>query len=412
MKTLFISYNSALEPLIQSQGIPYLKGLSGNGIECTLLSFEKPRMQGKDWKEKKNRLKMELKNSGIDWHILKYHKKPTVPATAFDICQGIIRGLSIILKKKIDIIHARAAVPAVMAYILAKITKKKLICDIRGLMAEEYVDGGMWKENSLLYRITRSCERRIYSSANGLVVLSENIKDFFITSSYLLTQRAIKQRNISVIPCCVDTAKFNKEGNPDRKLSEQLNLDNKFVFLYSGSLGTWYLFNEMIDFFMTAKKAIHNAHFLILTAMRKKSLQNALALKKITCQEITILNTEFENIQNYIRLADVGVFFIKPAFSKKSSCPIKFAEYLASGLPVIINKGVGDTDKIVENSQIGVVLKAFTEDEYSSATAKILELLKNKERLSEQCVLIANKLFSLEIGISRYSGLYHRVFSS
>lgn len=355
---------------------------------------------------------MELKNSGIDWHILKYHKKPTVPATAFDICQGIIRGLSIILKKKIDIIHARAAVPAVMAYILAKITKKKLICDIRGLMAEEYVDGGMWKENSLLYRITRSCERRIYSSANGLVVLSENIKDFFITSSYLLTQRAIKQRNISVIPCCVDTAKFNKEGNPDRKLSEQLNLDNKFVFLYSGSLGTWYLFNEMIDFFMTAKKAIHNAHFLILTAMRKKSLQNALALKKITCQEITILNTEFENIQNYIRLADVGVFFIKPAFSKKSSCPIKFAEYLASGLPVIINKGVGDTDKIVENSQIGVVLKAFTEDEYSSATAKILELLKNKERLSEQCVLIANKLFSLEIGISRYSGLYHRVFSS
>src|SRR3989338_11459019 len=104
----------------------------------------------------------------------------------------------------------------------------------------------------------------------------------------------------------------------------------------------------MIDFFMTAKKAIHNAHFLILTAMRKKSLQNALALKKITCQEITILNTEFENIQNYIRLADVGVFFIKPAFSKKSSCPIKFAEYLASGLPVIINKGVGDTDKIVD----------------------------------------------------------------
>src|SRR3989338_4928570 len=270
MKTLFISYNSALEPLIQSQGIPYLKGLSGNGIECTLLSFEKPRMQGKDWKKKKNRLKMELKNSGIDWHILKYHKKPTVPATAFDICQGIIRGLSIILKKKIDIIHARAAVPAVIAYILAKITKKKLICDIMGLMAEEYVDGGMWKENSLLYRITRSCERRIYSSANGLVVLSENIKDFFITSSYLLTQRAIKQKNISVIPCCVDTAKFNKEGNPDRKLSEQLNLDNKFVFLYSGSLGTWYLFNEMIDFFMTAKKAIHNTHFLIFTALRKK----------------------------------------------------------------------------------------------------------------------------------------------
>ena len=41
MKTLFISYNGALEPLIQSQGTPYLKGLSNKGVKCFLLSFEK-----------------------------------------------------------------------------------------------------------------------------------------------------------------------------------------------------------------------------------------------------------------------------------------------------------------------------------------------------------------------------------
>ena len=39
---LFISYNGMLEPLGQTQVIPYLTELANAGVLVTLLSFEKP----------------------------------------------------------------------------------------------------------------------------------------------------------------------------------------------------------------------------------------------------------------------------------------------------------------------------------------------------------------------------------
>jgi hypothetical protein len=145
MKTLFISYNGASEPLIQSQGIPYLKGLSDKGIKCFLLSFEKKI-------ECADKLKKELNEYGIKWYHLRYHKSPSLPATLFDMLAGISAGLYIVISKNINIVHSRGTVPAVMGYAIARLTGKKFIFDARGLMAEEYIDGGMWKRGSFLYK--------------------------------------------------------------------------------------------------------------------------------------------------------------------------------------------------------------------------------------------------------------------
>ena len=41
-RVLFISYNGMLDPLGQSQVIPYLRELAKRGVRFTLLSFERP----------------------------------------------------------------------------------------------------------------------------------------------------------------------------------------------------------------------------------------------------------------------------------------------------------------------------------------------------------------------------------
>ena len=40
-RVLFISYNGMLEPLGQTQVLPYLRKLAQRGVQFTLLSFEK-----------------------------------------------------------------------------------------------------------------------------------------------------------------------------------------------------------------------------------------------------------------------------------------------------------------------------------------------------------------------------------
>src|ERR1041384_360559 len=72
-RVLYISYNGMLDPLGQSQVIPYLKQLNQRGVEFTLLSFERPEALAKHDTEIE-RVRSDLATSGIDWHWLRYHR--------------------------------------------------------------------------------------------------------------------------------------------------------------------------------------------------------------------------------------------------------------------------------------------------------------------------------------------------
>ena len=78
-----------------------------------------------------------------------------------------------------------------------------------------------------------------------------------------------KKIKFSVIPCAVDTERF-KSKTKDNALLSRLGIQSKIVIAYVGSLGTWYMFSEMIDFFKSAINLDKNVHFLILTQTDKR----------------------------------------------------------------------------------------------------------------------------------------------
>ena len=111
----------------------------------------------------------------------------------------------------------------------------------------------------------------------------------------------------------------------------------------------------------------------------------------------------------FIKLADAGLFFIKPCFSKRFSSPTKLAEYLACGLPIIINSGIGDTEKIVSDNRVGVMVRDFNEKEYLDKTEELLDLLKEGKELSKRCRLIVENYLSLDMGVGRYLNIYREL---
>ena len=335
-----------------------------------------------------------------------------MPATLFDVLIGVLFGLYIVISSGIDVVHSRGLVSAVMGYAITRLTGKKFIFDVRGLMAEEYADGGMWPRNGFLYRVSLYIEKKLLCQADRIVVLSENIKDFLLNSDYLSKQKCdIVRKKITVIPCCVDTERFNKESDLTETLRRKYKISDKFVFLYIGSVGTWYLLEQMIDFFVVAKTLISNAHFLLLTHVDKDAVISAWRKRDLSFDDISIDDAEFSNIPYYIKLADVGMFFIKPCLSKRSSCPIKFSEYLACGLPVLINKGIGDTDKIVRDNEAGVVIESFDNASYAKGLKDLIKLKSmNDGLLSKRCRSVAEGLFSLRKGTDSYFNVYSGLF--
>ena len=60
----------------------------------------------------------------------------------------------------------------------------------------------------------------------------------------------------------------------------------------------------------------------------------------------------------------LGIFFIKPVYSKIASCATKLGEFLSCGVPCITNRGIGDHNEILTNSRTGIVLNDFSHSRY------------------------------------------------
>ncbi|HRZ67241.1 MAG TPA: glycosyltransferase [Candidatus Omnitrophota bacterium] len=404
MNILFITYNGATEPLIRSQGIPYLKGLSKNGIGCAIMSFEKSRPD-----DASGRLEEELRASGIKWKKLRYHKSPSLPATVFDILTGIAAGTKLALSQKADIIHARATVPAVMAYLIALLTRKKFVYDERGLMAEEYADGGIWKRDGAVYRAVRRIEKFLLVKADAVVVLTENIRKFLVEGDYL--GGGGSGLNIHVIPCCVDLDKFKRPAEGKQALREKVapGFAGRFMFIYTGSIGTWYMPSEMLDFLVAAKEEIPGACMIFVTHIDREAVIRQRDEKGLTDRDVIVTGAEYDRMPEYLCAADAGIFFIRPVLSKRSSCPIKFAEYLSCGLPVVINSGIGDTAQTVMENSAGAVVNGFSRTEYREAARRIASIAAEGPESYKRCRNAAESGFSLGSGVEKYMDVYDSV---
>ncbi len=400
MEVLYISYDGATDNLGQSQIIPYILGLSSEGVRLTLLTFEKEAALRNVALMDSVRGKL---NSSIDWIPLKYHKAPSVIVTAYDIIHGFFVGLRQVKKKGIRVLHGRSFIGSVIALLLKKAAGARVLLDIRGFWPEERVEGGLWRENGLLFRIAKRVERSLIMNADEIVVLTKNAKKEIEGMDYLKN----KGTSINVIPTCVDinSGIVQRPGNLSLNLRET---DNKFVISYIGSVSTWYMPAEIFRFFDAAGRVINNAFLLILTK-EKKFLENLLKKNGQRRDDISVLSVEQGFVPQYLSFAKAGLAFYKPGYSRKACSPTKIGEYLSCGLPVIINKGIGDCDEIVLKENIGVVINEFSEDEYKRAAAELLRLLSEGERLKDRCRSAAKRYFSLDMGVERYRDIYKRL---
>src|SRR5262249_36143386 len=147
------SYNGLSTPLVQSQVLPYLRELGRLGARFVLLTFEPGRPATGDVRA--------IRQSGILWHHLPYHRAWTLPATAFDIAAGASLGQLLARRHRLNLVHARGYPPAMMARLIQLVGHLPFIFDMRGLMADEYADAGNWSRASAAYRITKRAEKQL-----------------------------------------------------------------------------------------------------------------------------------------------------------------------------------------------------------------------------------------------------------
>lgn len=394
---LYITYDGILEPLGQSQALAYLEKLSTDR-PIHLLSFEKP----EDLKDlaARNRVASRIRAAGIHWHPLRYHKRPSALATAWDIGVGTALGLWLVLRHRIGIVHARSYVPAVMALALQKITGAKFVFDMRGFWADERVDGGLWPRDGRMYRVAKEFERRFLLNANHVVSLTDAAVGEMARFDYLRG----RMPPVTVIPTCADLDRF-------RPSSEPRDPDTPFTLGYVGSAGTWYLFDAVAACFMQLRRLRPDARLLVINRNEHAYILDQLQSAGIAPDAVEIRAAPHEEVPAEMARMDAGIFFYKPSYSRSACSPTKLGEFLGCGIPCLSNAGVGDMAGILEGDRVGVAVAAFDPDSLHGGLSRLLALVDSPD-ISSRCVASARKHFSLAEGVSRYRDVYRALESA
>ena len=418
-RTLYICYFGLREPLVQTQVLPYLRELRKGGptsganggkpdtldpVDVTLLTFE-PEFR-KTWTaEERKAVKEQLAAEGIEWHATGYHKWPSVPATFFDILNGTRIVWNLMRRQKYDVLHGRVHIPTLMGAVARKFSrqKPKLLFDIRGFFPEEYTDAGRWPEGGWLYRAAKRVERWLLKESDGFVVLTEKARDILFPESKETGFDRLG-RPVEVIPCCVDLERF-RGGVSREEARSRLGVEDKFVIAYIGSFGGWYMTDEMMDFFETAREFRPDTFVLILTQREKEKVANLLRQRGFEDKDFLVTSVKPDEIADHLAAGDVALSFIKACYSKQSSSPTKIAEYLACGLPVIANPGVGDLDTLI-GGKAGTLVGDFERESYMTALANAPRLTNpNGQDRTE----MALEFDLVDVGGVRYRRIYKRL---
>jgi glycosyltransferase involved in cell wall biosynthesis len=132
--------------------------------------------------------------------------------------------------------------------------------------------------------------------------------------------------------------------------------------------------------------------------------------RNVPADQFSVLSVPARVVPSYLSAADAGLSFIKPCVSKIASSPTKNAEYLACGLPLIINAGIGDSDALVNEWKAGALLEDFTEAEYARV-GTLIETMAAQPDARTSARAVAKQLFDLQtVGVERYAALYERVY--
>ncbi len=394
-KVLYISYDGLTDPIGQSQVLAYITGLSKLGYSFTVLSAEK-RHQYSIESETVNEICSE---NNIKWIPVFYTKRPPIFSTIWDRMKMSIYARKLTKRLHFDIVHCRSYISSLIGIKLKRNFGVKFIFDMRGFWADERVDGQLWDVKKphfkWVYNYFKKKEQVFLKEADAIISLTHDAKDYMIKHWHVINR-------IDVIPCAVDTTLFSPK-QIERDLSDRV-----ITLGYLGSIGTWYMLDEMLSFFSVFLKKYPNSIFKFITKEPSSTIYKAAQSIGIGKDRIIVKAASRKQVPTELDDVDVGVFFIRPLFSKKSSSPIKQGEFMSMGIPVITNAGIGDTDQIIKKYHSGILISEFSDACYLSATEMVSDMLsRHKNHIRSGAI----EYFSLEKGIQSYANVYVTLLS-
>lgn len=241
----------------------------------------------------------------------------------------------------------------------------KVCYDGRGAIAAEWEEYKVVEEESLKRGITKYEEAAILKSDYSIAVSSKLV-------AYWHERYGYSSKMHAIIPCTLSShfeMTLRSESEIELLRSELGYLREDIILVYSGSTAGWQSFDLLKSFLLP----ILDSSLCIKVMFLSKEDKNNLSLQEHYPEQVSIKWVSPSDVNKYLRIADYGILIRENAITNRVASPTKFAEYLVSGLGVIISPALGDYTQFVEEHVCGLVA--------TEGKTLVLEALTYKERI-------------------------------
>jgi glycosyltransferase involved in cell wall biosynthesis len=286
-----------------------------------------------------------------------------------------------------------------------------VVSDCRGLDAPEYLlhqgfDGPEGAPQALQrgFRERTEAQRTALLGGDAIICVSDAMRREIVETW------DVPDARISVVPCCADVAAGARAAAKRTLTRASLELEGRFVVGYCGSTAPWQVVPQVFAAFREIAAFRDDAHLLAITT-DLAGLTEAADDCGIDPGRRTIISVPHADVARYLAAADLGLLLRDKSIVNRVAAPVKFAEYLSCGVPVVLTEGIGDYSSLVRKLALGCVLSGLAAGD--DAREAIGGFLASYERESGQirlrCLSAAKENLSWDGSIDALCATYDAV---
>ncbi len=247
------------------------------------------------------------------------------------------------------------------AWVAQKSGSKRLIYDGRAAVKAELEEFDLVSTKRVQESIIEAEKSAVLNSGYRLAV-SAALVSFWKNEYHYTSDRHV------VIPSTASNVPQLMPAKSIAELKQRVGFTTKQVILcFSGGNGAWNNPQEHNNWFLQYLTADSNHALLFLTPPGAYIAE----LERRFPEQIKQLWVNPKDVSTYLQLADYGLLLRSNQVTNQVASPVKFAEYLVAGLPVIVSPVIADFAKFVQKHAVGQVSSLEVNFDQTSAATKI-----------------------------------------
>ncbi len=245
---------------------------------------------------------------------------------------------------------------------------------LKDIFPQNAVDLGMMKEGSLLHKMFRRKEERLYQISDRIGCMSPANCEFVIKHN-----PSVLPEKVELCPNAIEPVDNQKPTDDERnKLLSQFGIPtDKTLFIYGGNLGK----PQGIDFLLevvAANEKNNNSHIVIVgSGTEYPKIQHWFENNKPVNSTLlsALPKADYDTL---IRACHVGLIFLDPRFTIPNF-PSRLLSYLENSMPVLLATDTNtDMGRIAEKEGFGLWAESGNIERFMDS---MTQLVSDKERL-------------------------------